>query len=474
MLNEFRKVATVVLACLIFISGINFIALSAEAEGVKDEPAEVEETIIDDVDLSDEDASKSGETEDTGLKLTLKIAQAYHEGYISGYDDGTFRPDNKVTRAEAAQMIYGLLESTPEDRVEFTDVAETDWYYDSIGLLAAGGILDYNGTRVGPNAYITRGQFASMVANFFPDPEEELTVSPYSDVNEDTKYYSEILKASYYGYISGYDDGTFRPEDNVTRADAVTVINKVIGRAASNNYTSTLILPMFSDVPSSYWAYTAIMEASVSHTFVATSGESENWTWIQNEPLKREPGFLFVGLDYYYISPETGFPVTDTAIGGLYFGADGKYTSGDAEIDEYVKETLEGIVTENMTQEEKLKAAYIYTRDSFTYLKRHYYKIGDTGWELEEARTMFSTKRGNCYCYASVFYYLSRQLGYDSTIISGTVGHSASPHGWVEITFDDTVYIFDTELEMAYRKKGVYYYDFYKMPYSAIPWPYKK
>ena len=87
---------------------------------------------------------------------------------------------------------------------------------------------------------------------------------------------------------------------------------------------------------------------------------------------------------------------------------------------------------------------------------------------------MFKTGRGNCYCFAGVFYYLSRQLGYDNEIISGQVGHKKSPHGWVEIEFDGTVYIFDTELEMAYRKKGVYYYDFFKMSYAAVPWPYIK
>ena len=71
-----------------------------------------------------------------------------------------------------------------------------------------------------------------------------------------------------------------------------------------------------------------------------------------------------------------------------------------------------------------------------------------------------------------MFYYLSRQLGYDSTAYAGVVGSSRSPHGWVEIDFDGVTNIFDTELEMAYRKKGVYYYDFYMMSYDEVPWAY--
>jgi len=86
---------------------------------------------------------------------------------------------------------------------------------------------------------------------------------------------------------------------------------------------------------------------------------------------------------------------------------------------------------------------------------------------------MFETRQGNCYCYASVFYYLARQLGYNDRPIAGVVGTRRSPHGWVEIDFGGVTYIFDTELEMAYRLKGAYY-NFFQMPYSAVPWPYVK
>ncbi len=421
------------------------------------------------------EAAETAESAPYEPLLTLPQTGRVHSAYISGYADGAFHPDDTLSLAEGAQLLFNLLDAVPEERAEFPDVDAADWYYDALGVLGAYGILDADHGRIRPDAPLTRARFAAMAARFFPDKEEPLDVSPFSDVTGGNPYYDEILRAVDYGFLSGYADGTFRPNDTLTRAEAVTILNRMTGRADENDYTDSIVLPLFSDLDSSHWAYTAVMEAALSHVCAESDAAAEAWTWTDTEALRRTPGLYFVGLDYYYISAETGLPVTDTTVGGLYFGADGRYTSGDAEIDGYVMAVLEDILTDDMTQEERLRAAYLYTRDNFTYLKRHYYQPGDTGWELEEARTMFSTGLGNCYCFASVFYYLSRQIGYDSKIISGTVGSNASPHGWVEIAFDGTDYIFDTELDMAKRLKGLYYDFFYMMPpYTQQGWSYRK
>ena len=110
---------------------------------------------------------------------------------------------------------------------------------------------------------------------------------------------------------------------------------------------------------------------------------------------------------------------------------------------------LLSVEEEGMTREDLLYAAYRYVRDSFTYLTRHYYKIGDVGWQLEEALTMYSTGRGNCYCYAAAFWAAARQLGYDAKIVSGTYGAERAPHGWVEIWQDGARYTYDVEIEMV-------------------------
>ena len=404
------------------------------------------------------------------VKLKLSMDEDEHPAFINGYTDGTFKPESHITRAESAMMVYGLLEKTYPERVEFDDVAEDSWYYDAIGLLAAGGIIDVASYEVHPDELMTRAGFVSMLSRFFPDRNYDCE---YPDVPEDSPYYDEIAKATELGWVNGYPDGTFGAERNITRTEATVLINRALERSGDEEYIDTvIIIPAFSDIFAEHWAYYDIMEATVDHECDYSDEDAELWENVQTEGLHRFSGFYSLGADLYYIDPATGMVVTDTEVNGFKFGPDGKYTSGDAEIDGYVTEVLESIVKPGMTQEEKLRAAYLYTRDGFTYLRRNYYEIGHTGWTLEDARIMFQTKRGNCYCYTSVFYYLTRQLGYDSTAYAGVVGSNRSPHGWVEIEFDGVTQIFDTELEMAYRKKGVYYYDFYMMSYNEVPWPY--
>ena len=417
-----------------------------------------------------------GYDETAETTLTLRDESTNHDSYVKGRGDGTFGPDDPVSRAEAAHMLCRLLEELPEERQQFSDVPSDAWYCNSLGALAAAGVVDWTGTNIYPEEALERGEFVSMVVRLFPEQEELRTVE-FTDVAPTDPYYTEILRACAYGWVQGYADGTFRPEGTVTRAEAVTIINRALGRTPDKDAIAEFPVSPFSDVPASYWAYENILEATISHTRVWVIPE-EKWDWIDDQWLealvvRRPGGFYFEGAELYYIDPATGFPVTDTTCGGLYFGADGKYTSGDAEIDQYVKDALSGIIDDTMTQEQKLHAAYNYARDSFTYLRRNYYEMGDTSWAAKEAKTMFSTKRGNCYCYSAVFYFLARQLGYDAKLISGKVNNNNPvPHAWVEIAFDGTYYMYDPELEMSYRVKGNYSYNFYHMAYENVPWRY--
>lgn len=404
--------------------------------------------------------------------LSLKTGNVTHTRYISGYEDGSFRPDKTMTRAEAAAMIYGLLEDIPNRRVIFSDVSIDDWYYAAIGTLAHGGIIvdeDKDGC-IKPAEEICRAEFVAMLSRFFPASEAECA---FADVPEDSPYYEHIAKACELGWVDGYDDKLFHPYRSISRAEAAAIINNVLGRSADASYADGIILPLFNDVSPDHWAYYDIMEASLTHSPIMIHDTTESWHYVDTAPLARPAGVLYEGMDYYYIG-ENGLPVANTYVGTLYFDADGHYTSGDEEIDEYAKELLAEIVTDGMTQEERLHAAYDHVRDNFSYLRRNYYEKGHTGWELEDARIMFRTKRGNCYNYTAAFWALARQLGYDARTISGDVGWSGSPHGWVEIDFEGVPYIYDAELEMSYRRKGVYYYNFYCMSYDSVPWPYRK
>ena len=441
--------------------------------GTAPETAEPEET-------SAEPARSEPEEEPTaapvGPTATLRLAEQppAHQPVMTGYPDGTFRPEEQLTRAEAAQIFYALLSDRPQDRAACADVAESAWYYDPVCLLVSGGALELTGNRARPEDPITRAEFVALAARLTPEGEGSCD---YTDLSPGDPWYAEIAKATALGWVTGYADGTFRPSEPITRAQAAIVTCRVLGRRADADSIPFSLEPYFSDVSTDHWAYNEIMEAALSHVGFPTQTGDEIWTWADTSWVVERPrlpeGLYFDGAELYLIGP-SGYPVANTYYGSLYFGDDGRYTSGDAEIDGYAKAIVESVTTPEMTQLEKLRAGFNYVRDSYTYLRRHYYSVGYTDWVMEEARTMYTTGLGNCYCYAGAFYYVARQLGYDARIISGTTGYNRAPHGWVEIDFDGVTYIFDTELEMAYRKKGIYYYDFFMMPYTAVPWPYNK
>ena len=408
------------------------------------------------------------------VNLRLAVQPLVHQAVMNGYPDGSFRPEAILTRAEAAQIFYGLLSEQPGDRAPCSDVDQNLWYYDAVCLMVSGGALETVGTQARPEEPITRGEFAALAARLTPDAEGSCA---YADLGPEDPYYAEIAKATAMGWVSGYADGSFRAGEPITRAEAAAMVDRVLNRAADENAIPFSMEPYFSDVPQDHWAYDAIMEAALVHAGYLDIDGAETWTWVDTSWVIAPPilpeGLYFDGVDVYYIGP-SGRPVANTYVGSLFFGADGRYTSGDEEIDGYAKAILQAVTTPEMTQLEKLRAGFNYVRDNYTYLRRNYYSVGYTDWVMEEARTMYTTGRGNCYCYAGAFYYVARQLGYDARIISGTTGYNRAPHGWVEIEFDGVTYIFDTELEMAYRKKGVYYYDFFMMPYWSVPWPYNK
>ena len=103
-----------------------------------------------------------------------------------------------------------------------------------------------------------------------------------------------------------------------------------------------------------------------------------------------------------------------------------------------------------MTRDQKLRALYNYVRDNFTYLRRPLVSKGQTGWEPAYAEEFLNLGRGNCYSFSATFCLLARELGLPAYTVVGGLGRSASPHGWVEINLDGTVYMFDPQLEWRY------------------------
>lgn len=393
---------------------------------------------------------------------------------MSGYGDGIFAPGAGLTRAQTAQMLFNLLTGTCEITASFADVDSNFWCYKAIGTLASLGVIQGNNGYFRPDASVSRAEFLAMVSRFYEMPEPGEDAYAFSDVSKDHWAYRYIQNGTAKGWVNGYSNGTFAPDAPVSRAEAAVIINRVLGRNADRQLiNANPNLCKFYDIAPSHWAYYEIMEATVSHVEQITFG-GETWASYDDAGIELSTGFHYIENHLYYYDSEGGGFVRDGNVGRFDFNSDGRYTTGSEELDTYLYDVSCQIFKDSMSKEERLRAAYLYTRDSFTYLRRNYYDNGATGWETAEALTMFRTHHGNCYCYASVFYFLSRWIGYDSTIFAGQVGVNRSPHGWVEIMLDGTVYMFDAELEMARLRDHRPYYDLYKFTYSNAPWSYYK
>lgn len=206
-----------------------------------------------------------------------------HYAYIVGYEDGTIRPNGHITRAEAATVFFRLLtdearDANLTDRSPYPDVSAGDWYNKAIATLSRMGILSgYEDGSFRPNATVTRAEFAAMAARF--DTEAKPVDTPFTDLTGCWAA-DEIAEAYGKGWVNGYGDNTFRPNGPITRAEAVTLINRVLRRLPE---TDKDLLPderTWPDNPETFWGYLALQEASNSHLYDRKSDGYETQTKI--------------------------------------------------------------------------------------------------------------------------------------------------------------------------------------------------
>ncbi len=192
--------------------------------------------------------------------IRLETDAAARNAYISGYGDGTFRPDNTVTRAEAASIITNVSGAKPNGSNKFSDVSESAWYNDSVSAASAAGyITGYPDGAFKPENTITRAEMAVIICKYTGVNVSE-SDSAYSDTDGHwAKNYITALGKK--GIITGYSDGMFRPDKTVTRAEAVTMINRAAGSGEHIDYAEN----PFTDVSPSHWAYYEILEAALGH-----------------------------------------------------------------------------------------------------------------------------------------------------------------------------------------------------------------
>lgn len=217
----------------------------------------------------------------TGVSDVLNTED--HMAYLEGYPGSKFMPEGQMTRAEVAQMFYNLLlDKQVETTVAFEDVADNAWYADAIHALASMGILEgREGNKFDPDTPITRAEFATIAVRFASQkPEGEVF---FQDVSKDAWYYSYVTQCAAFGWIEGYEDDTFRPDENIRRGEAATIVNRMLGRQADEEYidSHSQELASFVDLSQDHWAYYHIMEAINSHDYEKKNGQ-ESWTGLKD------------------------------------------------------------------------------------------------------------------------------------------------------------------------------------------------
>ena len=217
---------------------------------------------------------------DTGVSKWLNTEE--HSSYLRGYANGAFGPNDKMTRAEAAQMFYNLLlDKDIAVTVSFSDVPADAWYAGAVNALASIEVITGVGnSRFDPMRPLTRAEFTVMAMRFSKlDTDGE---NIFSDITEDDWFFDYIVGSVKYGWISGYTDGTFRPNEAITRAEVTVIVNRMLGRAADEDYVDDHADSMhpFSDLTDSSWAYYQIMEATNAHDYTKSNG-AETWTKLR-------------------------------------------------------------------------------------------------------------------------------------------------------------------------------------------------
>lgn len=212
----------------------------------------------------------------TGVSRWLNTTD--HIAYLTGYPGGAFGPDNNMTRAEVAQMFYALLNNKNVTITKtFPDVPADAWYAAAVNTLASLGMVsgDENG-NYRPNDPITRAEFCVIALAFAYEPEN--AVCYFGDVSRSDWFYTYVAQAASYGWIGGYTNGNFGPNDQITRAQVTTIVNNMLGRAADRDYVidHQADLVQFSDLTRAHWGYFQIMEATNAHNYTKSNG-TENW-----------------------------------------------------------------------------------------------------------------------------------------------------------------------------------------------------
>jgi len=211
---------------------------------------------------------------------TIHVYAEHHLTYVIGYPDGGVKVEQHMTRAEAATVLYRLYNGRIPAFIArmsndtFIDVNSGEWYYKEVETLYnTGVILDSENGVFRPNEPITRAEFAIMAARYQNLSYADRAI--FADVPIGHYAYSYINAAADKGWVKGYPDGTFRPENKITRAEVMTLVNRLFNRPITLDELPPNINP-YNDITESHWAFCEAMEATIQHDTVAWHGTHYN------------------------------------------------------------------------------------------------------------------------------------------------------------------------------------------------------
>lgn len=229
--------------------------------------------------------NNTGET--TPTKVPDLLNGSNHFAYVVGYKDGNVRPQGNITRAETAAIFFRLLkEEVRSENLskhnDFADVTEDSWYNTAVSTMAGMNILKgRTANSFVPQAPITRAEFAAICARFDSGKAEEN--SGFTDISGHWAE-KEIERAATLGWVSGYTDGSFHPDAPITRAEAMTLINRVLCRMPETKADLLDSMTKWPDNQPGAWYYLAVQEATNSHTYEQKDSKYETWTALTAEP----------------------------------------------------------------------------------------------------------------------------------------------------------------------------------------------
>lgn len=337
------------------------------------------------------------------------------EAFLAAETDGLFHPDKEFTRSDAVRAVYALLKNKPQGETFLNDVTTRARCYQAATTLVTEGWVTLDNGRFHPDVAISVTDLRGLLGHMFSQRAVETATAELGET--------------------------------LTRAQAAELFYTLLNapQTGSNAF------------------YPDVIPTDSYYTAVSALGMTGGVNW--GEGGKPAAGFIHLEGYLYNVGPD-GYFLKNSNVGTLNFGPDGRFTSGNIDLDNYVANILVDTIHDGMTQDQKLRAVYDHVRDRYLYLKRNLYEVGELGWEVDEAITMFSTGKGNCYNFTAIFWALTRGIGYEAECLSGLVGVGRDPHSWVEIPIDGTLYIFDPETEMSYRLQDAYWADLYMLTYE--------